>query len=150
MATDDASLDRRTEILRALKRYHAKLARKVEGLKGDLAEARRADEYRLHGETLLAYLRQVPARSAQAVLPDPNDPSRNLTIELDPAVTPQVNAARYFKRAVKAERGLKEVPPRLATVEADAHALEVLIARATALEEGETNSARPDDLTLDQ
>ncbi len=147
MRSDD---DRRTEILRALKRYHAKLARKVEGLKGDFAEARRADEYRLNGETLLAYLRQVPARAGSVVLPDPSDPNRNLTIELDPAVTPQVNAARYFKRAAKAERGLKEVPPRLSAVEAEAHALEVLIARATALEEGESDSARPDDPTLDQ
>src|SRR6185436_9547929 len=88
--------------------------------------------------------------AAQAVLPDPGDPSHNLTIELDPAVTPQVNAARYFKRAAKAERGLKEVPPRLSAVEAEAHALEVLIARATALEEGASDSARPDDPTLDQ
>jgi predicted ribosome quality control (RQC) complex YloA/Tae2 family protein len=150
MSPDDASPDRRTEILRALKRYHAKLARKVEGLKGDLAEARRADEYRLHGETLLAYLRQVPARAASVVLPDPGDPARNLTIELDPKVAPQVNAARYFKRAAKAERGLKEVPPRLSAVEAEAHALEVLIARAVAIEEGASDSARPDDPTLDQ
>src|SRR5262245_419993 len=149
MSSDDPSLDRRTEILRALKRYHAKLVRKVEGLTGDLAEARRADEYRLHGETLLAYLRQVPARSTRVVLPDPGDPNRNLTIELDPAVTPQVNAARYFKRAAKAERGLKEVPPRLSAVEAEAHALEVLLERVRALEDGATDNALPDDPTLD-
>lgn len=150
MSSEDAFLDRRTEVLRALKRHHGKLLRKVEGLRGDLAEARRADEYRLHGETLLAYLRQVPARASSVVLPDPADPARNLTIELDPAVAPQVNAARYFRRAAKAERGLKEVPPRLSAVEAEAHALEVLIARATALEEGESDSARPDDPNLDQ
>lgn len=150
MSPDDTSSDRRTEILRALKRHHGKLLRKVEGLQGDLAEARRGDEYRIYGETLLAYLRQVPARASSVVLPDPADPTRNLTIELDPAVAPQVNAARYFKRAAKAERGLKEVPPRLSAVEAEAHALEILIHRATALEEAASDSALPDDPKLDQ
>jgi len=150
MSLPDDALDRRTEVVRALKRYHARLARKVEGLRGDLAEARRAGEYRTFGETLLAYLRQVPARASEVVLPDPSDANRNLTIEIDPAVSPQVNAARYFKRAAKAERGLKEVPPRLAAVEAEAHALDVLLARAAALEEGASDNALSDDPTLDE
>jgi predicted ribosome quality control (RQC) complex YloA/Tae2 family protein len=148
MTSSDAA-DRRTEVVRALKRYHARLARKVEGLRGDLAEARRAGEYRSFGETLLAYLRQVPARVSEVVLPDPADANRNLTIPIDPAVSPQVNAARYFKRAAKAERGLKEVPPRLAAVEAEAHALEVMLARAAALEEGASDNALSDDPALD-
>ena len=146
---DDASLDRRAEVGRALKRYHGRLARKVEALRGDLAEARRAAEYRVFGETLLAYLRQVPPRQSEVELPDPSNPSRNLLIPLDPAIAPQANAARYFKRAAKSERGLKEVPPRLSAVEAETHALEVLLERVRTLEEGASDSARPDDPTLD-
>src|SRR5262245_41097677 len=105
---DDSSLDRRALVARALKRYHARLARKVEALRGGLAEARRASEYRTWGETLLAYLRQVPPRAPEVALPDPANPARNLIIALDPAIAPQANAARYFKRAAKSERGLKE------------------------------------------
>jgi predicted ribosome quality control (RQC) complex YloA/Tae2 family protein len=146
----DASLDRRTEVARALRRYHGRLARKTEALRGDLAEARRATEYRVWGETLLAYLRQVAPRQAEVALPDPANPARNLVIPLDPAIAPQANAARYFKRAAKSERGLKEVPPRLAAVEAEAHALGVLLERVRTLEEGASDSARPDDPTLDQ
>jgi len=145
----DVALERRAAIARALRKHAARLARKVEAMRGDLAEARRADELRKSGETLLAYLRQVPARAERVVLPDPADPARNLSIELNPALTPQVNAARYFKRAAKAERGLKEVPPRLSAAEAEAHALEVLIERARALEEGASDSALADDATLD-
>jgi predicted ribosome quality control (RQC) complex YloA/Tae2 family protein len=147
---DATSLDRRAAVARALKRYHARIARKVEALRADLAEARRAPEYRTFGETLLAYLRQVPPRSSEAALPDPENPLRNLVIPLDPAITPQANAARYFKRASKSERGLKAVPPRLSAVEAEAHALEVLLARARALEEGASDSALTDDPTLDR
>ena len=149
MSDAPASFDRRAAVARALKRYHARLARKVEALRGDLAEARRAAEFRTWGETLLAYLRQVPARKDRVALPDPAFAGRNLEIPLDPAIAPQANAARYFKRAAKAERGLKEVPPRLSAVEAEAHALEVLLERVRTLEEGASDSARPDDPTLD-
>src|SRR5215470_16601138 len=144
------SLERRGEIARALKRYRGRLARKIDALRGDLAEARRAPEYRAFGETLLAYLRQVPARATEVVLPDPTDAARNLTIALDPKVAPQVNAARYFKRAAKAERGLKEVPQRLSAAEAEQHAVEVLLARVQNLEEGASDSAVADDPTLDR
>jgi predicted ribosome quality control (RQC) complex YloA/Tae2 family protein len=143
-------LDRRAELARALKRHHSRLARKVEALRGDLAEAKRSDEYRRFGEALLTYLKQVPARASEVVLPDPHDAGRNLTIALDTKVTPQVNAARYFKRAAKAERGLKEVPPRLSATEAETHALEVLLGRVREIEEAASDSAIVDDPTLDR
>jgi predicted ribosome quality control (RQC) complex YloA/Tae2 family protein len=144
-----AIAERRVEIARALKRYHARLKRRVEALRGDLAEAQRAGEFRVWAETLLAYLRQVPARAASVVLPDPGDAGRNLTIALDPRVSAQANAARYFKRAAKAERGLKQVPPRLSAASAEAHELERLLTRVAALEEGAADSAHVDDATLD-
>src|SRR5439155_5617104 len=123
----EAPADRRGELARALKRYHARLARRLAALRGDLAEAERAGEFRAWGERLLAYLRQVPPPPAAVVLPDPSDATHNLTIELDPKASAQANAARYFKRAAKAERGLKQVPPRLAAAKAAAHELEVLL-----------------------
>src|SRR5437867_3026236 len=101
MAEPPATPERRIEIARALARYHARLARKVLALRGDLTEARRAGELRAQGEALLAYLRQVPARAERVVLPDPADPARSLTIELDPRLSPQGNAARLFKRAAR-------------------------------------------------
>ena len=150
MASPRPDPERRAQVVRVLERHRARLARKIEGLQGDLAEARRAPEFRASAETLLAYLRQVPPRAAQVVLPDPLDPARNLTIALDPRIAPQANAARYFKRAAKAERGLAQVPPRLAAVQAEAHAFEVLLGRARALEEGAMDTALPDDPALDQ
>lgn len=120
--------ERRERLARALKRYRARIARKIEALKGDLAFARRAPELRRSGEALLAYLNQVSARASEVTLPDPADPARTLVIELDPGINPQSNAARYFKRAAKAERGLIEVPRRLATVEAELAILDALLA----------------------
>jgi predicted ribosome quality control (RQC) complex YloA/Tae2 family protein len=92
----------------------------------------------------------VPPRAERVALPDPAHSGRNLEIPLDPRIAPQANAARYFKRAAKAERGLKEVPPRLSAAAAEAHALAVLLERARVLDEGGTDTARPDDPTLDR
>jgi predicted ribosome quality control (RQC) complex YloA/Tae2 family protein len=148
--------DRRAAILKALKKQRQRLARKLEGLSGDLAEAERSPLYRRYAEALLAYLRQVPAREARVMLPDPADPAGSLSIELDPAVKPQVNAARYFKRAAKGERGLLEVPPRIAAVEAELHALSQLIERTEHFDEravvadGESVVAIEHDTGIDQ
>lgn len=110
----------RAELLRkALKRYLDKLARKLSALHTDLAEAERGPEYRRFGETLLAYAHQVPARASVISLADASDPDRMLEIALDPYVSAPANAARYFKRAAKCERGLRDTPPRIAALEAE-------------------------------
>jgi predicted ribosome quality control (RQC) complex YloA/Tae2 family protein len=100
-------------------------------VRGDLAEAEQAPEFRRFGEALFAYLRQVPARASSVTLTDPADPSRQLEIGLDPNLNAQGNAQRYFKRAAKGERGLKEIPPRLARIEREARALGDLLSRAS-------------------
>jgi predicted ribosome quality control (RQC) complex YloA/Tae2 family protein len=111
--TPDPVAERREAVRKALDRHAKKLARKVEALKGDLAEANRAREWRRFGEALLAYAHQVPARAKSVTLDDPGDHGRKLEIELDPAVSAPANAARYFKRAAKGERGQREIPQRI-------------------------------------
>ncbi len=116
-AGDDA-VARRDAVVRALRRYLAKLGRKLDALREDLAEAEGAPRWRRYGETLLAYIRQVPARATSVTLPDPGDSASALEIPLDPNAGPSANAGRYFRRAAKAERGQRDIPPRIAAVEA--------------------------------
>src|SRR5688572_3179124 len=113
---DDPATERRLAVRKALERHAKKLARKLDALAGDLEEAARAAEWRGYGEALLAYAHKVPARAKQVTLEDPGDPSRTLEIELDPAIGAPANAARHFKRAAKAERGQREIPPRIAAL----------------------------------
>ena len=126
----DSARDRAVAIVRAIKQHRKKLLRKLDAVRGDLQESQRAPEFRRYGEALLAYLKEVPSRAAKVSLPDPADHSRTIEIALDPHVKPQVNAARYFKRAAKAERGMEEIPPRLRELEALIGSLSNLIARA--------------------
>jgi len=131
----DPVRERLAAMVRAIRQHRRKVARRLEALRGDLAEAERGPEHRRHAEALLVHLRDVPARAARITLPDPRAPHETLDIALDPAVKPQVNAARYFKRAAKAERGLAEIPPRIAAAESEVLALDrVIEAAARALE----------------
>lgn len=140
-APDDPVVERSEAVRKALKRYAGKLERKLEGLRSDLEEAERAPEYRRFGEALLAYARQVPARAASVTLADPGDPSRTLEIELDPNVAAPANAARYFKRAAKAERGQREIPPRIEAVTREAQELRARLAAYTGAADDEAREA---------
>lgn len=126
---------------KALERQAKRLARKVEALEGDLVEAKRGAEFRRYGEALLAYAHQVPARAASVTLADPADPECTLTIELDPAIAAPANAARYFKRAAKAERAQREVPPRLAEVREEHKTLVASLREVASATSDETEDA---------
>lgn len=138
----DPVAERRTAVRRALERHAGKLARKVEGLAKDLAEAKRGPEFQRMSDAIYAYMHQVPARVDRVQLPDPHDPSKTLDIELDPRVAASANAVRYSKRAAKAERGLAEIPPRMKAVEREQRELVALIDAARAADEAD---ARSDD-----
>ncbi len=135
----DAQAERRAAVRKALERHAKKLARRLDALRGDLEDARRAPTWRRHGEALLAYAHQVPPRARSVSLPDPGEPADTLEIELDPAIAAPANAARYFKRAAKAERGQREIPPRIEAVERDLAVLRALLDRAA---EAEREAAR--------
>ncbi|HTO91885.1 MAG TPA: NFACT RNA binding domain-containing protein [Candidatus Sulfotelmatobacter sp.] len=137
----ESSAERFVALLRELRRQRARLARKAEAIRGDLAEAERAPEYRRFAEALLAYLTQVPKRAARVTLADPHDASHSLEIPLDPSLTAQANAARYFKRAAKGERGAAAIRARLERALSDFDDLDELIGRGQSIEEGAADEA---------
>ena len=140
--------ERQVALVRALKRYRSRVERKLEAMRGDLAEAKRAPEFRSFGEALLSYLRQVPARASSVKLPDPANAEESFEIELDPKLNAQGNAARYFKRASKGARGLSEIPPRIARTEREVRTLTELLARAESAEVPSGAETAPADPVL--
>ena len=140
--------ERQVALVRALKRYRSRLDRKLQAMRGDLAEAERAPEFRRFGEALLSYLRQVPARASTVKLSDPADQQKSLEIELDPKLNAQGNAARYFKRASKGERGRSDIPPRITRTEREVRSLTDLLERAESAEVPAGVEAPPTDPVL--
>lgn len=109
--------ERAEALLRALGRLRHRLKRKYLAIQKDMAAAEEGDSQRRAGEAILTYLHKVPKRATHVTLPDPADETHTLEIALDPALTAQANAARYFKRAAKFERALEEVPLRLSATQ---------------------------------
>jgi predicted ribosome quality control (RQC) complex YloA/Tae2 family protein len=90
----------------------------------------------------------VPARASSVTLPDPADPEKRIEIELDANLNAQGNASRYFKRAAKGERGLSDIPPRIARTEREIRVLTELLARAESAETALGAEAAPADPAL--
>lgn len=80
-----------------------KAERKLSEQQQDLKRAEDKDRFRLYGETLLAFVRQVPPKAEQVELPDPYCPERLIQIPLDPRLSVSGNAQRYFKLYRKAK-----------------------------------------------
>ena len=135
--------ERAEALLRALRRLRQRLERKFVAIGKDMAEAEEGGEQRRAGEALLTYLHQVPKRAASVSLPDPADATRTLEVALDPALTPQANAARYFKRAAKLERALEELPLRLGAAQAEIDQAAAFITRIEAALIAEAASDAP-------
>ncbi|MBQ2606507.1 MAG: NFACT family protein, partial [Oscillospiraceae bacterium] len=81
-----------------------RMARKAETLKKEYAATQQRDELRLYGDLITANLYRM--ERGMASLTTENYYSENaepVTIALDPLLTPQQNAAKYYKRYNKAK-----------------------------------------------
>lgn len=74
----------------------------------ELAATDKAEEFRQKGELLTTYLNQVPNDQDQVTL-DNYYTNRPITIALDPALTPNQNAQRYFKKYQKLKEAVKHL-----------------------------------------
>ena len=82
----------------------------LQQLEQGVQERTKADQYRRWGETLLAFLSQVPQGAEKVTLPDLYGVNgATLTIPLDPTLSPQQNAERYFARARHVEQNAERL-----------------------------------------
>lgn len=82
----------------------------LQQLEQGVQERAKATQYRRWGETLLAFLSQVPRGAEEVTLPDLySADGATLTIPLDPTLTPQQNAERYFARARRVEQNTERL-----------------------------------------
>jgi len=110
----------RTALLRRCRERRRRLERDLAAAGSDLAEGAREGEFRLAGEMILAQLQRVPRKAPQAVLENLYQTGpRELRVALDPALSPQENANRYFERAGRARRKSEQAAARKSALEGD-------------------------------
>ncbi|WDT76976.1 MAG: NFACT family protein [Candidatus Manganitrophus sp.] len=78
--------------------------KKLQQISIGLAEAEKADRFRYEGELLKGHLRHVRTGMTEVKIPDPAHPDQaEMTLSLDPALSPSENLERFFKRYKKAQ-----------------------------------------------
>jgi len=98
-----------------------------------LDDAAHAEEYRTAGELLMANLHSVNRGDEAVELPNYYDPGqRPLRISLDPTLSPQENAASYFRRYRKAKSGEDALQKQMAELEQKRESAHVLLTRVEA------------------
>ncbi|WP_339831386.1 NFACT RNA binding domain-containing protein [Paenibacillus sp. FSL R7-0272] len=113
-AERDTVKQRVSDLLRFLQNERSKNIKKLDNLNKDLLEADDADKYRLCGELLFASLHLVNKGDKSVELINFYDEDQgNITIQLDPLLTPSDNAQRYFKRYNKYKNSLAVIHEQL-------------------------------------
>ncbi|HPQ72083.1 MAG TPA: NFACT family protein [bacterium] len=124
--------DERSATLRttsgAVNRERKRLRKYLVKLREESAAQPDAERLTWEAQTILAYLHQVRRGMAKVELPDLNDPQRTVTVELDPARSPQDNADRKFKLARRTRRKVEALSERLTEMQTKHDALEEIAA----------------------
>ncbi|MEC0371875.1 Rqc2 family fibronectin-binding protein [Paenibacillus chibensis] len=103
-----------SDLLRFLQNERTKNIKKLDHLHADLAEADDADQYRIYGELLFASLHTLQKGDKTAVLVNFYDEEqKEVTIPLDPLLSPSDNAQRYFKKYNKYKNSLIVIKEQL-------------------------------------
>ncbi len=107
-----------------IKSRHRKLATLKSALEGELLEAKKADEFRIKGETILANIATIEPTADKIILPNPGAPDQQLEIVMDARAGPQGSAQQYFDRYKKLKKKAAHVESRLGKVNKDIAQLE--------------------------
>jgi predicted ribosome quality control (RQC) complex YloA/Tae2 family protein len=86
-----------------LKRNQTKLKKREQTLK----DSESAENYRRDGELLTTFMTQVPKGGKEVTLPNYYEENEPIRIKLDPALSPNQNAQKYFHKYQKLKNAVK-------------------------------------------
>lgn len=122
----------RQNLLTLVKRESERVEKRLALRLTTIEEAKEGERYRHWGELLYAHAYHLPARAVEVEVDDWEQPGACVHIPLDPHLTINENAARYFNRFNKAKKTLAAVQEQAA---ADRAELAYLDSISLALEE---------------
>ena len=124
----------------ALERARSAALRRTAKLRRQLEDTPDPPSLRSKGDLILSHLASIERGDSEATLSGFD--GKEVSIALDPALTPQENAARYYDRAGRAERAAVRLPELIRASEQDEATLSALQDR---VERGEGTAAEVRD-----
>lgn len=127
-AERDTVKQRVSDLIRFISNERGKNVKKLANLQKDLEEAEDADQYRIWGELLFASLHTLAKGDKEAKLVNYYDENQSeITIPLDPLLTPSDNAQRYFKKYNKYKNSLLIIDEQLTKTHEEIAYMETLL-----------------------
>ncbi|OTN76458.1 hypothetical protein A5886_001535 [Enterococcus sp. 8G7_MSG3316] len=108
-----------------LKRNQTKLQKRQQ----TLSDSENAEAFRQKGELLTTFMAQVPRGAQSVTLDNYYEDNQPLTIALDPALTPNQNAQKYFQRYQKLKNAVKLIHQQIAETKEEIAYLESVLAQ---------------------
>jgi len=124
-AETDAYQTAKAPLFKVIEAGRERLTRRRERLTEERASAGDPDVVKHMGQAILAYAYQIEPGQSELVVEWVGGETP-LRVILDPSLSPAENAAVYFRRYRKAQRGAAEIPARVAQVEAEQEYLDQL------------------------
>lgn len=97
---------------------------KVKKLQATLQDTHQADEFRIRGEILTTYLREIKPGMKEITLANFYDENKPIKINLSDQLTPSQNAQRYFTKYQKLKNAVSHVKEQLAITTTEINYLE--------------------------
>ncbi len=126
MAKAEIEQERR-QLLQAAERTLGIVDKRIAERKDVQQRSEDADSIRRIGEAILASLREIRAGATTVSLDDPYKPGRKLEVMLDPRLTAQTNAQKYFARYKKLTSVRSRITALLRAALRERHYLEGLL-----------------------
>lgn len=108
-----------------IKRNQTKLTKREKTLK----DSENAEEYRRDGELLTTFMAQVPRGAESVELENYYEENTPITIKLNPALTPNQNAQKYFQKYQKLKNAVKLIYDQIAEAKDEIAYLETVLSQ---------------------
>ena len=119
---------RGAELVRAVTTARDRLRRKLRLQEQDFADAQNRDRWRVCGDLITANLYRMGRGQASLTCENFHDPDNaEITVPLDPLLTPQQNAAKYYKRYARARNAEKALSEQMEIARRDLDYLESVL-----------------------
>ncbi|MFR5225285.1 MAG: NFACT family protein, partial [Enterococcus faecalis] len=117
------------ELIRKIENELKRNQKKLKKLQQTLADTENAENYRRDGELLTTFMAQVPKGATEVELPNYYEENAPLRISLNPALSPNQNAQKYFQKYQKLKNAVRVVKTQIQQTQQEISYLESVVAQ---------------------
>ncbi|WP_430596525.1 fibronectin-binding protein EfbA [Enterococcus sp. DIV0175] len=128
-AEKDRAKQQGSELIRKMENERKRNQNKLKKREQTLKDSENAEDFRRNGELLTTFMTQVPRGATEVTLPNYYEADQPLTIKLDPALTPNQNAQKYFHRYQKLKNAVKLIGQQIQEAKDEIQYLDSVLAQ---------------------